>query len=119
MVALSAKSVEIDVLANDEPNATLMSVSQPRHGRATMVRGRVIYVSEDNFDGEDRFDYSITLASGETLQGRVVLQVKGNTVTRDLALTGANSLTLTATALALLALGLVIVFGTRRRREDQ
>jgi uncharacterized protein with ATP-grasp and redox domains len=118
-VAITAKKVEIDVLANDEPNATLASVSMPHHGRATMVKGRVIYVSDDNFDGEDSFDYWITLPSGEKLQGRVVLQVKGNTVTRDLALTGANSLTLTSTALALLALGLVIVLVSRRRREDQ
>ena len=118
MVAVSAKSVEIDVLANDEPNAILATTTQPRHGRATMVRGRVIYVSEDGFDGEDSFGYTITLASGETLQGRVVLQVKGNSVTRDLALTGANSLALTSTALAMLALGLVIVLGARRRRQD-
>lgn len=118
-MAITAKNVEIDVLANDEPNATLVSISKPKHGRATMVKGRVVYVSDDNFDGEDSFDYWITLASGEALQGRVVLQVKGTSVTRELALTGANSLPLTSAALALLALGLVLVFGARRRREDQ
>jgi Bacterial Ig domain len=111
--------VQIDVLANDEANATLLSIGKPKHGRATMVQGRVIYVSDDNFDGEDSFDYWITLATGEKLQGRVVLQVKGNSVTRDLALTGTNSLTLTSTALALLAMGLLMAFGARRRRKDQ
>jgi hypothetical protein len=82
-------------------------------------QGRVIYVSDDNFDGEDSFDYWITLATGEKLQGRVVLQVKGNSATRDLALTGTNSLPLTSTALVLLALGLLMAFGARRRRKDQ
>jgi Bacterial Ig domain len=81
-VAITAKNVQIDVLANDEPNATLSSIGKPKHGRATIVKGRVIYVSDDNFDGEDSFDYWITLPTGEKLQGNVVLQVKGNRVTR-------------------------------------
>ena len=84
-----------------------------------MVKGRAVYVSDDDFDGEDSFDYWITLPNGKTLKGHVVLQVKGNSVTRDLALTGANSLSVTASALALLALGLILIFAAKRRKEGE
>ncbi len=111
--------MSIDVLSNDEVDATLLSVTKPSHGRAVMVKGRAVYVSDDDFDGEDSFDYWITLPNGKTLKGHVVLQVKGNSVTRDLALTGANSLSVTASALALLALGLILIFAAKRRKEGE
>ena len=115
---LSGKSVSIDVLANDEVDATLVFVSKPAHGRAVLVQGRVVYISDDGFDGEDGFDYWITLPTGQKLKGRVVLQVKGNSFTRDLALTGSNSLSLTGSALALLALGLILLLATKRRNDE-
>lgn len=83
-----------------------------------MVQGRVVYISDDNYSGEDSFEYWITSVSGEKLKGRVVLQVKGNTVSRELALTGADSSSLAITALALLALGLLAVCAVRRRDDE-
>jgi hypothetical protein len=107
------------VLSNDEANATLLSISKPAHGRAIVIQGRAEYVSDEGFEGEDGFDYWITLPTGEKLKGHVVLQVKGNSFTRDLALTGSNSLSLTGSALALLALGLILVVAARRRSEAE
>jgi Bacterial Ig domain len=114
----SGKSVAIDVLSNDEAGATLLSVSKPAHGRAVTVQGRAVYVSDDGFDGEDSFEYWMVLPSGERFKARVVVQVKGTSITRELALTGANSRGLTSSALALLALGLLLMFASKRRNEE-
>ncbi|GIU89127.1 MAG: hypothetical protein KatS3mg010_0226 [Acidimicrobiia bacterium] len=58
--------VEIDVLANDEPNdefpidvASLAIVKDPGHGTATVANGKVTYTPDGGFAGTDSFDYTI------------------------------------------------------------
>jgi Bacterial Ig domain len=112
-------STMIDVLANDPQGATLVSVSQAKHGKAVMVNGRIEYAATPGFVGEDTFTYTVRLESGETVTARVTVKVEGEIVSKDLALTGADSRSLFEFALALFALGLALVLVTRRKRTEE
>ena len=70
-----AKSVTIDVLANDsDPNGdaiSLVSVANPAHGSATIVGEKVVYTPDGAFHGVDAFSYTIRDARGATDTGTI------------------------------------------------
>ncbi len=107
------------MLANDSQGATLVSASKAAHGKTVMVNGRIEYAPEPGYVGEDTFTYTVRLDSGETVTARVTVKVEGEVLSKDLALTGADSRSLFELALALFALGLVLVLGTRRRKRTE
>jgi len=53
------------VLNNDAPNVSVTSFSQPDHGTLTMTpRGSFTYEPDDNWSGEDEFQYSVSDGQG-------------------------------------------------------
>ncbi len=57
--------ISIDVLANDSDDGmpsplTLLTIGQPRSGRAVINAGQILYMPDSNFLGEDWFAYTIS-----------------------------------------------------------
>ena len=72
--------VTIDVLANDrDPDGdtlTVVQVSAPAHGTAVVAdAGEVVYTPEPDFNGSDRFTYTVGDGSGLTAQAVVEVTV--------------------------------------------
>lgn len=70
----------VDVLANDsDPNRrdtlTIVSVSQPRRGTATVNDGRATYTPNADYTGGDQFTYTISDGNGGTDTATVKIQV--------------------------------------------
>ena len=90
-----------------------VTVTQPEHGTATYVGGTLTYVPNPGYVGADTIVFVETLADGSTIARRFVVNVRGNSVTRDLAFTGGDSLALTGFAFLCLTLGALLVFAKR------
>jgi hypothetical protein len=79
-VTTIGKAVTIPVLANDSDadgdTLTVTSVTNPRHGSATIAKGGVIYKPDAGFKGVDRFGYTVTDGSGATATASVTVKVK-------------------------------------------
>ncbi|CAN5631133.1 hypothetical protein BH10CHL1_BH10CHL1_33140 [soil metagenome] len=92
-------AVLIDVLANDsDPLAgalTITAVGAPAHGTA-IIEGRAIrYTPGPNFNGADRFTYTIVNATNKTAQGTVQLGIRSvNDAPTDVLLSN-DTLTMT------------------------
>ncbi len=73
------QSLSIDVLANDsDPDGdplSLVSVSQPAHGTASIVAGRVVYAPVAGFSGSDAFGYVVSDGQGHGVGAQVVVDV--------------------------------------------
>ena len=72
--------VFIDVLGNDsDPDGdtlTVVAVSAPAHGTAVVAdTGAVVYTPEPDFNGSDRFTYTVGDGSGLTAQAAVAVTV--------------------------------------------
>ena len=74
-----SKSNSFDVLANDtDPDGdplTLMSVTAPAHGTATVTGNRVIYTPTTGYNGPDTFTYTISDGKGGTGTASVSVSV--------------------------------------------
>ena len=70
-----------DVLANDsDPDGdalSIIAVSSPAHGTATISAGKVIYTSATGYTGSDSFTYSIADGKGGTAGATVSVTVQG------------------------------------------
>ncbi|MEW6982461.1 Ig-like domain-containing protein [Colwelliaceae bacterium 6471] len=71
--------VMIDVLANDEDVAgdviTLQSVSNPLHGSAVIVDGKIEYQPQTDFVGEDVFGYTLEDSYEASASGFIIVTV--------------------------------------------
>jgi CshA-type fibril repeat protein len=67
----------LDVLANDPsgPNLTLVSVTQPSHGTAEIVDGKVVYTPAKDWSGTDTFTYTAKDAAGQSVEQKVTITV--------------------------------------------
>jgi hypothetical protein len=68
-------SVEIDVLANDQPGLTLMAVEQPGFGVAEVDSGLVVYTPDPDAYGTDTFTYTACDVGGECAEATVTVVV--------------------------------------------
>ncbi|MCO8272675.1 Ig-like domain-containing protein [Actinoplanes sp. TRM 88003] len=77
--AAAGTAVDIPVTGNDtDPEGgalTLVSVSAPAHGTATVVDGKVRYLPAAGFSGADTFTYVVRDAAGNTATGTVTVTV--------------------------------------------
>ena len=69
--------VLIDVLANDQDpdcdSLALSDVSNPAHGTACIVNGKIQYTPDNDWNGEDTFTYCVTDGKGGTDTGTVTV----------------------------------------------
>lgn len=85
--------VIIDVLANDGAGAALHSVGAASNGTVAVIDGKVEYIPDADFFGQDSFIYVATNAAGETQQAQVTVDVAPvNDAPRGLAYQGAAEL---------------------------
>ena len=73
--------VLIDVLANDQPalggELTIISVSPPGNGAASISGGQVLYTPNGGFAGNNTFSYTIQEGTGLTQSAEVTVVVGG------------------------------------------
>jgi len=73
------ETVVISVLDNDsDPDGdtlAIQSLTQPSNGTATIDSGRIIYVPDPQFNGEDSLTYTITDGNGQVDQATVTITV--------------------------------------------
>ncbi|WP_425824735.1 Ig-like domain-containing protein [Streptomyces fractus] len=67
-------AADVDVLANDTGDLTLVGTTTPPHGTATVSNGKVHYVPDDGFSGTDTFTYFAT-AAGKQYNATVTMTV--------------------------------------------
>ena len=71
--------VAIDVLANDsdpdDDDLSIASVTDPAHGTATVVNGKVSYTPDPGFAGTETFSYTITDPTGATATAQITVVV--------------------------------------------
>ena len=72
-------SVTIDVLANDtDPEGdplTIVNVSDPAHGTAAIVGGKIVYTPDADYNGTDTITYTISDGNGNTDTATVTVTV--------------------------------------------
>ncbi len=68
-------AVTIDVLANDSDadndTLTISSITQPSNGTAVIKNDQVVYLPNENFTGNDTFNYTISDGNGHTTTATV------------------------------------------------
>ena len=71
--------VAIDVLENDQPGATLVSITQPANGTAEIINqdgGQVVvYTPKVGFSGKDPFTYTVTAPEFDPMAATVTVTV--------------------------------------------
>ncbi len=71
--------VTIDVLSNDDADATLTGVlTQPVNGSVAIVNGQIVYTPNAGFEGNDTFTYEVTDPQGNTTTATVTVTVQGD-----------------------------------------
>ncbi len=75
-VCSASQGMSIDVLRNDDADATLTRiVSQPMHGSATISNGKIVYTADSGFSGTDHFTYEVRDPNGNTTTANVTVTV--------------------------------------------
>ena len=73
------QSVLIDVLANDSDvdgdTLFISGAGTPSHGKASVVAGKIKYVPDANFSGEDSFLYTVTDGKGGNASASVTVSI--------------------------------------------
>lgn len=75
-VLRNSSSNVLDVLRNDGPGMTLISLAQPTNGTAFVSGTNIIYVPSSNYFGPDSFTYTSQNGSGATFDSSVTLDVR-------------------------------------------
>ena len=74
--------VTIDVLANDSDSdgdsLSIDSVTSPKHGKAVIKDGKILYTPQKGYSGSDRFEYTIVDNKGAKTEGSITVMVKVN-----------------------------------------
>ena len=95
--AVAGEDVIIDVLANDDSDATITRiVTQPANGTASVVNGKIVYRSNTNFAGSDSFTYEVTDANGNTAIATVEVHVDGAVNTPPIAINDTSTVACSA-----------------------
>ncbi len=68
-------ATDVDVLANDTGLTDVKSASDPEHGTAKIVDGKVRYAPDTGFSGEDTFTYTATDSEGTEFTAPVTVTV--------------------------------------------
>ena len=72
----SGQQITIDVLSNDDSDATIQKiVNPPQNGTATIVNGQIVYIPNADFSGTDTFTYEVVDANGNTDIATVTINV--------------------------------------------
>jgi len=75
-VCSATQSTTIDVLSNDDGDATITNVvTQPAHGTATVANGQIVYTADTGFSGTDHFTYEVRDPNGNTATATVSVTV--------------------------------------------
>jgi len=70
------EAVTIDVLANDDSDATLTGVlTQPANGSVSIVNDQIVYIPNAGFTGTDTFTYQVTDSDGNIATATVTITV--------------------------------------------
>ncbi len=78
------KAVTVDVLNNDDPDATLTRVvTQPSNGTARIVNGKIVYTPNAGFTGTDTFTYEVKDPKGNTKTATVSVTVKASGINAE------------------------------------
>jgi len=92
---ISGQAVTINVLSNDDSDATLTgTLTQPSHGTASIVNGQIVYTPQSGFIGDDTFTYEVSDPQGNKSTSTVTVTVNpgGFGASDDTAtITGANT----------------------------
>ena len=74
------KKITIDVLANDSDidgdSLSIKSVTKPNHGSATIKNGKVEYIPNRGYSGEDSFSYTISDTKGAKDSAKVLVTIE-------------------------------------------
>ncbi len=81
----SDTSIEVNVRANDTVDASgvLALTSQPAHGTASIVSGKIMYVPEANYDGIVTIGYSLTDNQSQSATSTVTITITAAFLARD------------------------------------
>ncbi|HIQ14262.1 MAG TPA: OmpA family protein [Leucothrix sp.] len=75
-VCSANQSISIDVLSNDDGDATITRVvTQPANGTATIANGEIVYTADAGFSGTDQFTYEVRDPHGNTATATVTVTV--------------------------------------------
>jgi len=75
-VCSATQSTTIDVLRNDDADATITRVvTQPANGTATVANGQIVYTANAGFSGTDHFTYEVRDPNGNTATATVSVTV--------------------------------------------
>ncbi len=73
----AGESVTIDVLSNDDPDATITRIVSPAaHGVVKIVDGKLVYTPNPGFYGTDKFTYEVRDPNGNIDTATVTVTVK-------------------------------------------
>ena len=76
----SGEAVTIDVLSNDDADATISKiVTQPSNGIVKIVDGKIVYTANNGFTGTDTFTYEVIDPNGNKDTAQVTITVDGPT----------------------------------------
>lgn len=80
-ITTRGKAVTLNVLTNDTgptgDTLTIISVSVPQHGSASISGNAIVYTPAAGFAGVDRFSYAVSNGKGSTAVGSVSVRVIG------------------------------------------
>ena len=81
----SDTSIEANVRANDtaDSSAVLAITSQPAHGTANIVGGKIVYVPEANYDGTVAISYSLTDSQSQSASSTLTITITAAFLARD------------------------------------
>ena len=110
----------IDVLGNDTDSdggvLSIVSVTQPTHGRVAIVNNKLVYTPDSGYAGNVTFTYTVSDGQGGLVTETVTLTVRSASL---LGATGADVTGWALLALLLVAFGAgAIVIGARRRPTE-
>ena len=86
VVAQASSPLIIDVLSNDDPDASINRiVIQPANGTVEIVNGKIVYTADADFSGTDTFTYEVVDANDNKDTAKVTINVDGSANTAPIA----------------------------------
>lgn len=86
-VQATTGGITLDALANDTipagQSVTLTVVGAPKHGTATVVNNKIVFIPTAGYSGTDTLTYRITDAAGKQTEASITLTIKAATPPPD------------------------------------